>query len=90
MIKENYPILKLNVSSKDAENYYNRYKQYEKIESLALNKAKEVLSRVNEDAIIISADTVVVLNNKIISKDILGFYYTKLYKSNNLFSLHPI
>ncbi|MCQ2957889.1 MAG: Maf family protein [Candidatus Gastranaerophilales bacterium] len=41
---------------------------YEKIETLALNKAKEVLSRVNEDAIIISADTVVVLNNKILGK----------------------
>ena len=24
-IKDNYPILKLNVSSKDAINYYNRY-----------------------------------------------------------------
>ena len=41
---------------------------YEKIEKLALNKGREVLSRVKEDAIIISADTVVVLNNKILGK----------------------
>mgnify|MGYP003297972558 CR=1 FL=1 len=41
---------------------------YDKIEMLALNKAKEVLSRVNDDGIIISADTVVVFNGKILGK----------------------
>jgi len=50
------------------ENLINDNFSYEKIETLALNKGKEVLSRVNEDAIIISADTVVVLNNKILGK----------------------
>ena len=41
---------------------------YEKIENLALNKAKDVASRINESAIIIAADTVVVLNGKILGK----------------------
>ena len=41
---------------------------YEKIENLALNKAKEVANRIHEDAIIISADTVVVLDGKILGK----------------------
>ncbi len=41
---------------------------YEKIETLALNKAKDVEARISENAIIIAADTVVVLNGKILGK----------------------
>ena len=41
---------------------------YEKIETLASNKAKDVESRITEPAIIIAADTVVVLNGKILGK----------------------
>ena len=40
---------------------------YEKIETLALNKAKDVVSKVSE-GIIIAADTVVVLDGKILGK----------------------
>ena len=32
--KENYPILKLNVSNKDAINYYKRYNEFEKAETI--------------------------------------------------------
>ena len=41
---------------------------YEKIELLALNKAKDVVNKLKEDAIIIAADTVVVLDGKILGK----------------------
>lgn len=41
---------------------------YKKIETLALNKAKDVEKKVNEPAIIIAADTVVVLDGKILGK----------------------
>lgn len=41
---------------------------YEKIEGLALNKGKDVANKIKEDAIIISADTVVVLDGKILGK----------------------
>lgn len=34
-IIEGYPILKLNVSSKDAINYYNRYKEFEKSQTIS-------------------------------------------------------
>lgn len=42
--------------------------EYKKIETLALNKAKDVERRINEEAVIISADTVVVLDGKILGK----------------------
>ena len=42
-IKESYPILKLNVSSKDAINYYNRYGEFE--------KSKNITSLINETVI---------------------------------------
>lgn len=41
---------------------------YEKIENLARNKAKYVANEIKEKAIIIGADTVVVLNNTILTK----------------------
>ncbi len=41
---------------------------YDKIEMLAKNKGIEVANRINKDAIVISADTVVVLNGKILGK----------------------
>ena len=40
---------------------------YEKIETLALNKAKDVINKV-DDGVIIAADTVVVLDGKILGK----------------------
>ena len=40
----------------------------EKIEKLAFNKAVDVADKTKDDAIIIGADTVVVLNNKILTK----------------------
>lgn len=41
---------------------------HEKIENLAYNKAKAVADETKEPAVIIGADTVVVLNNKILTK----------------------
>jgi len=41
---------------------------YEKIEELAYNKAKAVVEAVNEPSLVVSADTVVVLKNKILGK----------------------
>lgn len=43
---------------------------YEKIENLAFNKAKYVADEIQENAIIIGADTVVILNNTILTKPI--------------------
>ncbi len=40
----------------------------EKIENLAYNKAKSVAEEIKENAVIIGADTVVVFNNKILTK----------------------
>ncbi len=42
--------------------------EYKKIENLAYNKALSVLQTINYDAVIIAADTVVVLDNKILGK----------------------
>ena len=41
---------------------------YEKIENLALNKAKDVVNKLDENAVVIAADTVVVLDGKILGK----------------------
>ncbi len=41
---------------------------YTKIENLAYNKAEFVAEELKEDAVIIGADTVVVLDNKILTK----------------------
>ncbi len=41
---------------------------YKKIENLAFQKAKSVANKVKEDFIILSADTVVILENKILGK----------------------
>lgn len=41
---------------------------YTKIENLAYNKAEAVADKIQEDAIVIGADTVVVLNNCILTK----------------------
>lgn len=41
---------------------------YEKIEDLAYNKAKAVLNLINDSCLILSADTVVVLEGKILGK----------------------
>ena len=41
---------------------------YEKIEKIALCKAQDIMDKVSKDAIIISADTVVVLDGKILGK----------------------
>ena len=41
---------------------------YSYVENLAYNKALDVAKRVNEDALIIGADTIVVVDNKILGK----------------------
>ena len=41
---------------------------FEKIKNLAFNKAKDIADKTKENAVIIGADTVVVLNNKILTK----------------------
>ena len=43
---------------------------YEKIENIALNKAKSILNQIKNPSIIISADTVVVNDNKVLLKPI--------------------
>jgi len=41
---------------------------YEKIEKLAYNKAYEVAKNIKDDAIVVGADTIVVLDNQILGK----------------------
>ncbi len=50
------------------ENMLNKYFSYEKIESIAENKALSVLNKIKEPSVIISADTVVVYNNIVLGK----------------------
>lgn len=50
------------------ENLENFDFTYEKIEELAYNKAKAVADKINESVLILGADTVVVLNQKIMGK----------------------
>lgn len=59
-----FDVIPSNYEEKLSDNIFS----YEKIETLALNKAKDVASRIKEDAIIIAADTVVVLEGKILGK----------------------
>ena len=41
---------------------------YEKIEDLATKKCLDVVNRVDKDSLVLAADTVVVLHNKILGK----------------------
>lgn len=50
------------------ENLKTKDFSYEKIENLAYNKALDIAEKIKENAVIIGADTVVVLNNKILTK----------------------
>lgn len=50
------------------EKFENKYFSFEKIENVSLNKAKSIKDMVSDDSVIISADTVVVFNNKILLK----------------------
>ena len=59
-----FDIIPSNYDEKLVDNNFT----YEKIENLALNKGLDVAKNINDEAIIISADTVVVLNNKILGK----------------------
>jgi len=59
-----FDVMPSNYDEKISDNTFS----YEKIENIALNKAKNVEEKINEDAIIISADTVVVLDKKILGK----------------------
>lgn len=56
------------IPSKYEENHTQTVFSYEFIENLAYNKALEVAERINEPALIIGADTVVVLDNEILGK----------------------
>lgn len=58
------------IPSKYEEELDNHIFSYEKIENLAYNKALYVANEVNEPAIIIGADTVVVFENTILTKPI--------------------
>lgn len=60
----NFEVIPSNYDEKLSDDIFS----YEKIENLALNKAKDVAERITDDAIIISADTVVVLDRKILGK----------------------
>lgn len=59
-----FEVIPSNYDEKISDNIFT----YEKIENIALNKAKDVQNRIQENAIIISADTVVVLDGKILGK----------------------
>lgn len=56
------------IPSKYEEELENRVFSYEKIEDLAYNKALFVVKELTSPAIVIGADTVVVLNNKVLTK----------------------
>ena len=58
------------VKSDYNEELDNKFFSYEKIENLAKNKAFGALSNLTAPAFILSADTVVVLNNNILTKPI--------------------
>lgn len=61
--------LKFDVVPSDYEEIFENYDfNYEKVEELACNKAMAVLASTDEPSLIIGADTVVVLNNKILGK----------------------
>lgn len=56
------------IPSSYVEKIDNDIFSYEKIEKLAYNKALAVAKSIREDALVIGADTVVVLDNKILGK----------------------
>ncbi len=56
------------IKSPYEEVLYNRDFTYEKIENLAYNKALEVAKNIKDDAIVVGADTIVVLDNQILGK----------------------
>lgn len=61
--------LKFDVVPSDYEEIFENYDfSYEKVEELACNKAMAVLAKIGEPSLIIGADTVVVLSNKILGK----------------------
>ena len=56
------------IPSKYEEDHTQTVFSYEFIEKLAYNKALEVAQRINENALVIGADTVVVIDNEILGK----------------------
>ncbi|MDD3593642.1 MAG: Maf family protein [Candidatus Gastranaerophilales bacterium] len=56
------------IKSDFEENLEDDVFYYEKIEALALGKAKDVAAKTEKDALVIAADTVVVLHGKILTK----------------------
>ena len=77
------------IPSKYEEELDNHIFTYEKIEKLAYNKALYVANEVNESAIVIGADTVVVFDNTILTKpvDEKDAYKTLKLLSNNTHSV---
>lgn len=64
---------KLNINFETIPSSYNEMMEnllfsYEKIENLAYNKALNVAEKIDDPALIVGADTVVVLNNMILGK----------------------
>ena len=85
-IKEGYPILKLNVSNKDASNYYKRYKEIEKSNTIAnvINDTvvfNELLGKYNYFYSEIVSDTSEIKDFKIILLNNNDFVLINDYKS---------
>lgn len=60
----NFEIIPSNYDEKLADDIFS----YEKIEDLATQKCLDVVRRVDKDSLVLAADTVVVLHNKILGK----------------------
>ncbi|MCD8378467.1 MAG: Maf family protein [Candidatus Gastranaerophilales bacterium] len=67
LLKNVVPVFEVH-PSKYEETLDTKEFSYKKIETLALNKAKKTADEITNNAVIIGADTVVVLNNKILTK----------------------
>lgn len=63
-LKLNFEVIPSNFDEKLEDDIFS----YEKIEDLATKKCLDVVNRVDKDSLVLAADTVVVLHNKILGK----------------------